>query len=574
MDYLPHLSATIENIVVSKRGSAYALHLDDNSAIVLSTAEMKPITYITGIQALLSPRPISKNDSVKRIGQYTPYRITSIPAVMSPSNPSQMLLCVGNGQQLSYSGSGPSMPLIQALDLTTMQSVSKQALTRTNPTDVNITSGGHPITEPRVTAMEYSHDGRWLLTTDEWQPPSRDISSLEGSPSERREVYLKFWSVSPESQGLELMTRIDAPHNFNPAEPVFDLAADPKSDRFATIGGDGVARLWQPTIRQKAGLPVKGKHGRQLYSWQCSQAISLYDHETTGDLKVSNEFQGSGGVTFSEDGSVLVCAVVHEHGSVVQVVDIESGSIRSSLNGLIRGKIQGISILSTNLIVVSDVLMVYDLVLDELRYGVQLRKAKGSEGEDVGELSASVMAHLAADLETGRFAVAVSKGKLKSSKVRSELAIFSPNKCEPELVQSFPNPITSLIPSTGSSGFFVLDSAAQVWAVAESMDTKSIAFAQPLADLQLDQKPIANGEEATSTSVLLLEEDDDQASEEGMDIDMTDATDGETIYPAVVAPQRLTELFDAAPSFAMPPIEDIFYQVTKMFAVKTAIAAS
>lgn len=574
VDYLPHLSATVENIVVSKRGSAYVLHLDDNSAMVISTAEMKPITYITGIQALLTPRPISKNDSVKRIGQYTPDRLSSIPAVMSPSNSSQMLLCVGNGQQLSYSGSGPSMPLIQALDLTTMQSVSKQALTRTNPTDVNMTSSGHPITEPQVTGMEYSHDGRWLLTTDEWQPPSRDISSLEGSPSERREVYLKFWSVSAENQGLELMTRIDGPHNFNPAEPVFDMAADPRSDRFATIGGDGVARLWQPTVRQKHGLPVKGKNGRQLYSWQCSQAISLYDNETTGDLKVSNEFRGSGGVAFSEDGSVLVCAVVHEHGSIVQVVDTESGSVRNSLNGLIRGNIQGLSILSTNLIVVSDVLMVYDLVLDELRYGVQLRGAKGSEAEDAYEPGASIMALLAADVQTGRYAVAVSKAKRNSSKVRSELAIFSPNVCEPELVQSFPNPITSLMSSTGSSGFFVLDSAAQVWSVAESMDTKSIAFAQPLADLQLDQEPIANGEGAISTSALLLEEDDDQASDPGMDIDTADATDGDTIYPAVVAPQRLAELFDAAPSFAMPPIEDIFYQVTKMFAVKTAIAAS
>ncbi|KAI1119221.1 WD40-repeat-containing domain protein [Nemania sp. NC0429] len=573
MDFLPHLSAAIENIVVSKRGSAYALHLDDNSAMVLSTAEMKPITYITGIQALLSPRPASKNDSVRRIGQFTPDRLIRIPAVMSPSNPSQMLLCVGNGQQLSYSGSGPSMPLIQALDLTTMQSVSKQALTRTNPTDVNTTSRGHPITEPRVTGMIYSHDGRWLLTTDEWQPPSRDVNSLEGLPSERREVYLKFWSVSAESQGLELMTRIDAPHGFNPADPVFDLAADPKLDRFATVGGDGVARLWQPTIRQKHGLPVKGKNGRPLYSWQCSQAVSLYDNETTGDLKVPSAFQGSGAVKFSEDGSVLVCAVVHEHGSIVQVVDTESGSIRNSLNGLIIGTIQGISILSTNLIVVSDVLLVYDLVLDELRYGVQLRRTKDSKGEALDGPGASIIAHLAADLQTGRFAVSVSKGKRRSTKVRSELAIFSPDECEPELVQRFPNPITSLIPSTGSSGFFVLDSAAQIWSVAESMDTKSIALAQPLTDLQLDQEPIGNGE-ATSAPALLLEEDDDQASEGGMDVDITDATDGDTIYPAVVAPQRLAALFDVAPSFAMPPIEDMFYQVTKMFAAKAAIAAS
>ncbi|KAI1155885.1 hypothetical protein F4825DRAFT_384390 [Nemania diffusa] len=571
MDFLPHLSATIENIVVSKRGSAYALHLDDNSAMVLSTAEMKPITYIAGIQAMLSPKLISKDDSVKRIGQHSSDRLTSIPAAISPSNSSQMFLCVPSGQQLSSSGSGPSMPLMQALDLTTMQSVSRQALTRTNPTDVNVTSEGHPITEPRVTGMEYSHDGRWLVTTDEWQPPSRDINSLEGSSPERRETYLKFWSVSAENQSLDLMTRIDAPHHSDQVEPVFDLAADPKSDRFATIGGDGMARLWQPNIRQKDGILIQGKKGRQLYSWGCSRAISLYGNEATGDLDVSNEFRGSGAVAFSEDGSVLVCAATHKHGSIVQVIDTESGRVRNSLNGLIKGSVQGISIISTNLVVLSDTLTVYDLVLDELRYGVQLRNSKATEIEDRG---ASVMTHLTADFQTGRFAVAVSKAKQGSTKVRSELAIFSPDECEPELVQSFPSPITSLVSSAGSSGFVVLDSAARLWSVAESMDTKSLAFAQPLADLQLDQEPVADEEEVTNAALLLAEEKDDDVSEDGMDIDVADAGDGDTIYPAVIAPQRLAELFDTAPSFAMPPIEDIFYQVTKMFSAKTAVSAS
>ncbi|KAI8628911.1 WD40 repeat-like protein [Xylariaceae sp. FL1651] len=574
IDFLPHLSATIENIVVSKRGSAYALHLDDNSAMVLSTAEMKPITYVSGIQAILSPRPISKDDSVKRIGQYTPDKLTKIPAILSPSNTSQMLLCVGNGQQLSYSGSGPSMPLIQALDLTTMQSVSKQALTRTNPTDVNVTTKGHPITEPRITGMAFSHDGRWLVTTDEWQPPSRDINSLEGLSSERKEVYLKFWSVSAEDQSLELMTRINAPHHSSQVEPVFDIAADPKSDRFATVGGDGMARLWQPTIRQRDGVLVKGKTGRELHSWACLRDVSLYGNETTGDLDVTpNFFRGSGAVAFSEDGSVLVCAAVHVHGSIVQVIDTESGRIRSSLSGLIKGDVQGIAVLSTNLIVLSDALMVYDLVLDELRFGVQLRKAEDSEEENAHGPGASIMTHLAADHQTGCFAVAVSRGKKGSSKVRSEVAVFSPDHCEPELVEKLPNPITSLVPSVGSTGFLILDSAAQLWSVTEGMDTKALAFAQPLADLQLDQEPMAARKEEDTTTALLLE-GDDQASEDEVDIDMVDATDGDAIYPAVVAPQKLAELFDTAPSFAMPPIEDLFYQVTKLFSAKTSVSAA
>ncbi|KAI0199785.1 hypothetical protein F4808DRAFT_199902 [Astrocystis sublimbata] len=570
-DFLPHLSASIENIVVSKHGASYALHLDDNSAIVLSTAEMKPITYVTGIQAMLTPRPISKDNIVKSVGQYPPDRLTNIPATISPSNPSQMLLCVGNGQQLSYSASGPSMPLMQVLDLTTMQSVSRQALTRTNPTDVAVTSSGHPITEPRVTGMKFSHNGRWLVTTDEWQPPSRDNSTLDGPVLERKESYLKFWSVSEEDQGLELMTRIDAPHRSGEVESLFDLAADPNSDRFATIGGDGITRLWQPTIRQRDGVLIKGKKGRQLYSWGCSQAISLYGNETTGNVDVSDEsFRGSGAVAFSEDGSVLVCAAVHKHGAIVQVIDTESGEIRCSLDGLIKGDVQGISIVSTNLVVLSDTLMVYDLVLDELRYGVQLSKAKGSDEEEAHGPGAALMTHLATDFQTGRFAVAVSRARQGSSKVRSELAIFSPDACEPELTTSVSNPIVSLVSSVESSGFLILDSAAQLISVAESMDTKSLAFAQPLADLQLDQEPLENGE-TILTPALLPGGDDEPASDDEMDVDMADAADEDVIHPAVVAPQRLAELFDIAPSFAMPPIEDIFNQVAKMFSAKATV---
>jgi NET1-associated nuclear protein 1 (U3 small nucleolar RNA-associated protein 17) len=423
--------------------------------------------------------------------------------------------------------------------------------------------------------MRYSHDGRWLATTDEWQPPSRDVNSLGGSPSERKETYLKFWSVSTENQNLELMTRINSPHHSNQTEAIFDLAADPQSDRFATIGGDGVARLWRPSVRQRDGIIVKGKKGRQLLSWSCSQAISLYGNETAGDGNVSNEFfQGSGAVAFSEDGSVLVCAAVHEHGSIIQIIDTESGRIRNSLNGLIKGNVQGVCVLSTNLIVLSDALIVYDLVLDELRYGVQLRKANGFDAGDTHGPGASVITHLAANFNTGRFAVAVSRAKKGSIKVRSEVAVFSPDSCEPELVQKLPNPITSLVSSTGSSGFLILDSAAQLWSVTESMDTKSLAFAQPLADLKLDQEPIAGEKEITNTPALLLEGDGEQASEDEMDVDTVDTADSDAVYPAVVAPQRLAELFDTAPSFAMPPIEDIFYQVTKLFSAKTAVPAA
>ncbi|KAH9906539.1 sporulation protein [Xylariomycetidae sp. FL2044] len=573
LDFLPHLSSTIVNISVSHSGAAYVLHLDDNSAMILSTAEMKPTTYISGIQTLLTPPPFSKDDLVRRIGQTHSTRVSRTPAAVSPSDPSRILLCVGNGQRTSYSGSGPSTPLIQTLDLTTMHSVSKQALTRTNPTDINVTATGHMVTEPRITGLAYSRDGRWLATTDEWQPPSRDVNSLEGTSSGRREVYLKFWSVSDEDQSLELVTRIDAPHYTGLSEPIFDVSADPNIQRFATVGEDGALRLWQPMIRQRDGVLTKDKSGRQLHSWTCTQVTHLQEKdgsstEDTESVATRPATRGSGSVAFSEDGSILVCAISNHRGSAVYVIDTESGEIRNSLDNLVNGDVQGIGVLSTYLIVLSDTLVVYDMVFDELCYGVQLRTAEDTHGP-----GASLVNHLALDHQSSRFAVAVSRCRAEVKSHGSELAIFVPELSDPELVQKFPHPVTTVVPSVRSSGFLVLDSAAQLWSISENMDSGSLAFAQPLADLQLDN-------EMTDTDgplAVLADGDDGSVSGDEMDVDVPeddDDADADEIYPAVVPPQKLAELFDRAPPFAMPPIEDMFYQVTRMFSSQGTASAA
>ncbi len=580
MDFLPHLSASVENIVVSVRGSAYALHLDDNSAMVLSTAEMKPITYVAGVQTLVSPQPFSKDELVRRVGQQWTSRLFKTPTAIDPSDTSRISFCVGNGQQIGYSGSGPSIPLLQTLDLNTIQSISKQALTRTNPTDVNMTAKGHPITEPRITEMAYSHDGHWLATIDEWQPAFRDVSSLEGAASERREVYLKFWAVSPEDHSLELITRINAPHYSGQSEPVFDLAADPSSHRFATIGKDGVVRLWQPALRKRDGIVVKSQSGHPLQTWSCSQAIHLREKQVPEDaVAVRSHLQNSGALSFSEDGSILVCAFGNGQESIVHVIDAESGKIRSSLNGLCQGDIQGVGLISSSLIIVSDDLVVYDLVLDELRYGIQLR------GGDFEKSSAtcgpSILTHLALDRRTASFAVAISRRKLESLSVRTELAVFGPGRSAPELVREFPAPITAVVPSVGASGFLVLDAAARLWSVARGTETRS-AFAQSLADLHLDQEEAAAGGEGSpieDTSVALAEvagedEDEDEDEDSEMEVDVPGGGDDDDVYPAVVPPQRLAELFDVAPAFAMPPIEDTFYQVAKLFSANPTAAAT
>lgn len=561
LDFLPHLSAAIENIVVSPRGSSYAIHLDDNSTMILSTAEMKPTMYVSGIQSLvLGDRP-SKESLVRRVWRHVDEIAAPLVAAVNPQNPSQIFLCVGNGQQASLGGSS-STPLLQVFDISSFHGVTKHAIARTNPTDANITSEGVPITEPTATKLAFSRDGKWLASVDEWQPPERDAEVfLTGSKTpaeacrERREIYLKFWEIGAEDQSFQLVSRINDAHHTDRTEAIFDVASDPTSPRFATIGNDGVVRFWTPRLRKRDGLAATGPDGQPLRSWTCSRAVSLPIYEQDESVEVQKNVPRSGAITFSEDGSILFAAFGPPSGALVVAIDTETGTFRDVVSGMFRGEIRAMKSLSSALIMLSEDLVVYDIVSDELLFSYSLKETSEA---------AKRLTQLAVNYESRSIALVApvpttNQGKMKKG-AKSELVVFSMEDDEPQLVQTFAQLITSVCAAPSSSGFICVDSAAQIWSVTEGAEQAPLL--QPLVDLGVDGNPAD-----TTFQDFVLQED--EASDEEMqnadeDVDMDD----DDTHAAVVAPQRLAEIFNAAPAFAMPPIEDIFYQVAGFFSTK------
>ncbi|GAO16286.1 hypothetical protein UVI_02016750 [Ustilaginoidea virens] len=558
-DFLPHLSGSVENIVVSAAGSSYILHLDDNSAMMLSTAEMKPTAYVAGIQSAAMDVSQPKDLLVRRVWE-TPKQVRRpIPATMRPSEPSKFYVCVGNGRQATMSGEF-SAPMLQCFDLETFTSVSTQALARTQPTDVNLTSKGHAIDEPLVTTLAFAADGRWLASIDEWRPSHRDVENVSADLRdqfirERREIFLKFWQVRDAGSSFALVSRINAPHATKCPEPVLGLAADPTASSFATIGADGVARVWRPRDRLNAGVAVKDQDGNTAVSWSCAQAIAIgngtgsdagTDHT---DPTRATEVQGS--IAFSEDGSTLFAAIGSAGSGHVFVIDASSGQFVRVLEGLWSGKLHSIQASSSYIIVLSDELKVYDVVGDELRYGIAVPQTEG----------VSELLQLAVDHTSGHFAVTLPLGGGVSS-----IGVFSPEHHQPLLVRSTPHRIVSLVCAPDASGFIALDDAAQVWVVTEGSDPSPLATVQPLQDLQLH--------DISGEVDLAVGGDDamDAASEDDVsDVDMADDDDEDDSAVNVIAQHRLTDIFDAAPAFAAPSIEDMFYKVTGLLAAKPLV---
>lgn len=558
-DFLPHLSGCVENIVVSSTGSSYVLHLDDNSAMIISTTEMKPSAYISGIQSTAAQVSTPKDALVQRVGAVEQAR-RSIPAAIRSTEPSKLHLCVGNGRQ-------SSAPLLQSFDLESFTSINKQPLARTQPTDVNITNKGVPIDEPLITHISFSADGKWLASVDEWQPSERDVETVskdlkEQFIRERHEIYLKFWEMGSGENGAALVSRINAPHATSQPETVLDLAAAPMSTCFATIGSDGMVRLWRPKLRQHQGIVAKGSNGQDTFSWTCSQAVAVGDglgQDASVDITTAIA-NPQGAVAFSEDGSTIFAAYGVVDTGVVYVIDAASGEIVKTLENLWAGKLRSIKALSSFVIVLSDELRVYDVVGDELRYGIDML-SNGAEKD---------LVQLAVDYTSGHF------GVVTLTQSSSSIGIFDPEEPEPLLVRALPHRIVSLVSAPTAGGFVALDDAAQVWTITEG--SSSLAAIQPLEDLRLGG-PVSTPPKSRGVAVLIGEDAEMASDDEGElenviqedeDVDMED----DDVYASVVAPQHLAEIFDAAPAFAAPSVEDMFYKVTNLLAGKPLLPAS
>lgn len=161
--FLPHLSAGIQHLAVSKTGSAYSVHLADNSVMVLSTSELQPVAYISGL-ILRKRRPNEK-------------KAKKIPAVLHPKDAALIALAApaDHSDKVNFS---TKATLLQTYNTRTQQQSQRQALVRNNITTLNVDPSGRPIQEPDVTHLRISHDGKWLATVDEWAPPECDMKSL------------------------------------------------------------------------------------------------------------------------------------------------------------------------------------------------------------------------------------------------------------------------------------------------------------------------------------------------------------------------------------------------------------
>ncbi len=558
--------------------------------MILSTSELLPTAYIAGIQAHVIGRP-NPDSLVRRLEDKESGRpiIPRTPAVINPAHPETLLLAVGEAQEISpCSANSLSAPFLQTFDIASNHNVSRQAITRTNITNKNIAPSAHSISEPVITHIQISHDGKWLATVDEWLPPQHDVEflghgemNLEDEQRRRREVYLKFWQWNKSDNSWGLVSRIDAPHAISfekyGAGRVLALAADPSSHTFSTLGEDGIIQIWRPRIRKRDGVVVRGGDGEPLCNWHCQRQVYLGTVDWDDDVAGYRQAMPShGSLAFSEDGSLLATAISGHEDGLLHLIDPINGLVQSSRSLMYRGDLISLAFSAQYLISLSDELRVWDLVLDTLTFGVTLGDAQNLL---FLEQKAEMM-HLAVDHTSHTFAVALpcSKGwKLDEkkyddslSKAYSEIAVFDPRQPTPLYTQRLPSLVTALLPAIGSPGYIVLDATAEIITISPKATQTLTSMAKPMVELRLDIRGGSEETQGLDIMQVLDAEAEGEVEEEPAAVLVPDLKTQEDNDdgPQVVTSHQLSQVLDIGPSFALPPIEELFYAVAGLLSSK------
>ena len=543
--------------------------------MILSTTELKPTFSTAGIQfpstsnfghSKLPYLPTVDFPSLKVL----PTRRLHFPAVSGPSG----LLCAVPSATSSRIPSALSQhaSFLQTIDMASTQQLSRQALTRTKATDLNVGPESNSIQEPDVVLMQLSHNAQWLATVDEWVPPKRDLAAHNYDDEQaveeqdgRREIYLKFWLWDIEKKFWSLVSRVDDPHASQMdlmfgKRRVLDLIADPSSSSFATIGEDGMVRIWKASARQRHGSIVKNRQGQGLVNWECRTIIPL-------DLPALSPQSYTGAkIAYSPDGSCLAAALTSNSPWTIHLIDPEVGKATTGPYGPYTGSLFGLGIIDRYLIILSDQLRVWNLVTHELAFAYTL-----SAQQFPSRILQPQTKHLAINSAFGTFAIALPYVNPDPQEVRtnnhSQIIVFEPTDPTPLSNMITQEPLAILTPIHGLPGYLVIDAAAEFRTLSPGRPKSSAGMALPTppATPPRGLEGIYGDPEKPHDLVTAAA----QQSATGLPTDVStlgiDAVveEDDTV---VVTQEKLAEVLDCGPAHAMPPVSEIFERVARLYA--------
>jgi len=340
--------------------------------------------------------------------------------------------------------------------------------------------------------------------------------------------------------------------------------ADQSGTGFATTGEDGFVKVWRPKTRLRNGRTVRGAKGGGLVNWSLAWEFEAERQvealEADADVAVRT-LPTNAKLAWSLDGSLIAASfeVPGTSSGNVELIDALTGALKASCPGWYGTGLCALGLVDRYLIILSEELYVWDIVNDKLSYAFAIEYPLNLKREHIIH-----MAHLAVDQAHGTFAIAVPERKMPS-RMASTVIVMEPGNPRPLHAASLPHVATALTATRQARGFVVLDAAAEI-RILRPRGEAGLQILQPLADME----PTLRMSDTEITGHELVDDEEvdgavDMAKVQAMDVD--DEVMRQDDRP-VVRPEQLTNLFDVGPSYALPPVRDLWEGVLRLYGGK------
>lgn len=471
--YLPHLSTSILNITVSTQGDKYALRMADNSVMVLSTADLKPLANMSGLSL----------DSVTRQDWTGGARIASR---VHPQHPERLLLaCSAQALNDKLRPSERTATTLQTYDTSAQLHLFRQALVQTTISKVHVGSQQKTINEPQVTHLDITYDGKWLVTADRWQPEldgDKDIYFDDGnglSKASQTELHLRFWSSSSTSEdgGLaadvwEEGTRITMPVteilSTTSQRSILAIAVSPVKHQVAVADTNRHLKIYSPKARIRNGVQVRNRAGDVLYTWTC-------DHEIPFEEAVKGNASKTAAVAFSEDGSVIAASWSSGDPKRARVflLNAKTGETVASFADIVSVNQSQLAFRGQYLTALSQKFCIFDTVTSQVVFELEL-DARSKHSKSL----------MALDCSTGVIALTVST---RDEARPSRLVLFRIGEVIETLMDTSASGQIVVLKATKNNGeFLVIDSEARISRVTPpSSSTMVVSTTAAMTDRQV-----------------------------------------------------------------------------------------
>lgn len=421
--FLPRLDGDITSICANAGNTLYGVTLANKQLLVLSAIELVSRLQVAGPKAYMAKSPERERRKRKKT-KAGEDMLTNDFTTQFNIQPGTRNVYMFSDMQTDEDAAGPGCQ-VQIYNPTRDEQEDVFSVAPTvQPGKVR---KEQKLPDPNVTCLEFTADGKHMVTTDITPPmPVDNLMSRHDI-----KVNLRFWRQDPETNKWVVSTRVSNPHGVG--KNVLTICPSGTDSAFLTASDDGGVRLWRPDEATGA--------------WSVRRILPAFNVK-------SKAVQ----LAWSRDSSVIALGIE----TSVYLIDAQRFKVHQVVPNILASRVRGLAFMGNYLASLSKTrLVVWDIVSHQQLWSVGVRMPMNAHRL------------MTVDPVSNELALAVNFWT-KEYALLSKVLIFDATSPVPKAVIDNPAGVSALRHVPGTSSYYMISTRGVISVLAGAAQPETI----------------------------------------------------------------------------------------------------